>query len=164
MTTPTPPPTHAELIAMSQARRSTAWSRDNSDVVPDLHHHVRAIADTASLSPHAANLSMLDAMFAKADVRSHPEEQIQVLLDIDGDGQLDEDDDGLDFTFISYDGTRYKPGHGRLKCSSNCSMKRNPPHNCGYHPDFLFPIGFSPCSSKCRGAFCKCIRGGKFGL
>ena len=164
MTTPTPPPTHAELIAMSQARRSTAWSRDNSDVVPDLHHHVRAIADTASLSPHAANLSMLDAMFAKADVKKDPEEQIHILLDVDAEGDLDEDDDGVNFTFIKYDGSRYKQGHGRYLCSSDCSLKRKPPHNCGYNQDYLFPVDFSPCSSKCKGAFCKCIRGGKFDI
>ena len=105
---------------------------------------------------------MLDAMFGKADIKVHPEEQIQVLLDVDGDGDLDESPDGVNFTFIKYDGVRYKPGHGRLICSSDCYLKRNPPHNCGYHRDWIFPIDFSPCSSRCRGAFCKCIRGGTF--
>ena len=157
-----PPDTHADLIAKSEARRVRAELRDNKDLTPDLHHHVRAIADTASLSPHAANLSMLDAMFGKADIKIHPEEQIQVLLDVDGDGDLDENPDGVNFTFIKYDGLRYKPGHGRMICSSDCSLKRNPPHNCGYHRDWIFPIDFSPCSSRCRGAFCKCIRGGTF--
>ena len=158
------PLTHADLVAKSEARRVRAWSRDNTDLYPDLHHHVRAIADTASLSPHAANLSMLDAMFGKADVRAEVEEQIQVLLDVDGDGDLDEDPDGVKFTFIKYDGSLYKPGHGRYKCNSDCSMRRKPPHNCGYHPDYLFPINFSCCSSKCKGAFCKCIRGGSFDI
>ena len=159
-----PPDTHADLVAKSEARRVRAWSRDNTDLYPDLHHHVRAIADTASLSPHAANLSMLDAMFGKADVRAEVEEQIQVLLDVDGDGDLDEDPDGVKFTFIKYDGSLYKPGHGRYKCNSDCSMRRKPPHNWGYHPDYLFPINFSRCSSKCKGAFCKCIRGGSFDI
>ena len=153
---------HARLIVKSECRRTRAELRDNRDLTPDLHHHVRAIADTASLSPHAANLSMLDAMFGKADIKVHPEEQIQVLLDVDGDGDLDESPDGVNFTFIKYDGLRYKPGHGRMICSSDCSLKRNPPHNCGYHRDWIFPIDFSPCSSRCRGAFCKCIRGGTF--
>ena len=63
-----PPNTHADLVAKSEARRVRAWTRDNADLDPDLHHHVRYIADTASLSPHAANLSMLDGMFGKADV------------------------------------------------------------------------------------------------
>ena len=156
------PDTHGDLVAKSEARRVRAELRDNRDLTPDLHHHVRAIADTASLSPHAANLSMLDAMFGKADIKVHPEEQIQVLLDVDGDGDLDESPDGVNFTFIKYDGVRYKPGHGRLICSSDCYLKRNPPHNCGYHRDWIFPIDFSPCSSRCRGAFCKCIRGGTF--
>ena len=89
MTAPSPPLTHAELIAKSEARRMHAMSRDNKDRDPDLHHHVRVIADTSSLSPHAANISMLDAMFGKADTLNHPEEQIHVLLDIDGDGDLD---------------------------------------------------------------------------
>lgn len=137
-------------------------SRDNIGLTPDLYHHVRAIADAASLSLHAANLSMLDGMFGKADIMSHPEEQIQMLLDVDGGGDLDEDEDGVNFTFIKYDGCRYEPGHGRYKCDSKCSKKRNPPHNCGYNKDYIFPVGFSPCSSKCRGAFCKCIRGGTF--
>ena len=147
---------------MSEARRVHAIARDNRDQDPDLHHHVRTIADTASISPHAANLSMLDAMFAKADIKKDPEEQIQILLDVDAEGDLDEEDDEVNFTFIKYDGCRYKPGHGRLKCSSDCSLMRDPPHNCGYHQDFIFPVDFSPCSSKCRGAFCKCIRGGTF--
>ena len=137
-------------------------SRDNTNLDPDLHHHVRMIADTAILSPHAANLSILDAMFAKADVKKDPEDQIQILLDIDAEGHLDEEDDGISFTFTKYDGSNYKQGHGRYKCSSDCSLMRNPPHNCGYHQDYLFPVGFSPCSSNCRGAYCKCIRGGKF--
>ena len=105
---------------------------------------------------------MLDGMFGKADIKTDSEEQIQLLLDVDGDGQLEEDDDGIHFTFIKYDGSRYKPNHGRYKCSSDCSLRRKSPHNCGYHEDFIFPVGFSPCSSRCRGAFCKCIRGGTF--
>ena len=108
-------------------------------------------------------LCMLNAMFGKADVLNHPEEQIHVLLDVDGDGDLDEDDDEY-FTFIKYDGSQYEPGHGRYKCDTNCSRKRKPPHNCGYHPDYLFPVNFSPCSRKCKGAFCKCIRGGTFDI
>ena len=63
-----PPDTHADLIAKSEARRVRAWSRDNTDLDPNLQHHVRYIADIASLSPHAANLSMLDGMFGKADI------------------------------------------------------------------------------------------------
>ena len=162
MTAPSPPLTHAELIAKSEARRMHAMSHDNKDRDPHLHHHVRSIADTASLSPHAANLSMLDAMFGRADVKIDQEEQIHVLLDVDAEGDLDEDEDGRNFTFIKYDGSRYKPSHGRFKCSSDCSLMRNPPHNCGYHQDYIFPVDYSPCSSKCKGAFCKCIRGGTF--
>ena len=60
MTAPEKPITHAELIAKSEARRNHATSRNNRDLSPNLHHHVRAIADTASLSPHAANLFMFD--------------------------------------------------------------------------------------------------------
>ena len=163
MTAPEKPITHADLIAKSESRRVHARLCDNTDLDPDLHHHVRHIADTASLSPHAANLCMLNAMFGKADVLNHPEEQIHVLLDVDGDGDLDKDDDEY-FTFIKYDGSQYEPGHGRYKCDYNCSRKRKPPHNCGYHPDYLFPINFSPCSRKCKGAFCKCIRGGTFDI
>ena len=136
--------------------------RDNTDEDPELYDSVRDIADIANLSPHAANLHMLNAMFGKADVLNHPEDQIQKLLDGDGDAQLDEDDDGINFTFIGYDGRRFKPGHGRYKCSSVCSLKRKPPHNCGYHQDYIFPVDFSPCSSKCKGAFCRCIRAGIF--
>ena len=106
---------------------------------------------------------MLDAMFGKADIGTHVEEQIQVLLNIDGDGQLDEDDDGnnftfiqallningdcqLDedddgdnFTFIKYDECQYEPGQERYKCDSKCS-------------------------SNCRGAFCRYIRDETFDI
>ena len=164
MTAPQMPLTHVQLLAKSEARRSHALSRDNSDLCADLHHHVRAIADTASLSPHAANLSMLDAMFGKADVRTDIEHQIQVLLDVDCDGDLDEDPDGHVFTFIKYDGCIFKPGHGRLLCNVKCSRMKDVPHNCGFHQDYIFPISFSPCGARCRGAFCRCIRGGKFDL
>ena len=159
---PERPPTHAELVARSEARRVRAHSRDNTDVCPDLHYHVRAIADTACLSPHAANLSLLDALFARADIEKETETQIQILLDVDGDGQLDEDPDGVKFTFITHDGSCYRPGHGRFKCSVDCSMKDDPPHNCGYHPDWILPHSFSVCGRRCKGAFCKCIRGGIF--
>ena len=162
MNTPTPPLTHAELIAKSEARMDRARLRDNTDEDPELYDSVRDIADIANLSPHAANLHMLNAMFGKADVLNHPEDQIQKLLDGDGDAQLDEDDDGINFTFIGHDGCRFKPGHGRYKCSSLCSFERKPPHNCGYHQDYIFPVDFSPCSNKCKGAFCKCIIAGIF--
>ena len=59
---------------------------------------------------------MLDGMFGKADIKTDSEEQIQVLLDVDGDGQLEEDDEGVHFTFIKCDGSRYDQGHGRYKC------------------------------------------------
>ena len=44
---------------------------------------------------------MLDAMFAKADVKRDPEGQIHVLLDIVADSDLDEDPDGVKFTSSS---------------------------------------------------------------
>ena len=110
MNTLTPPPTHAELIAKS-----------------------------TSFSPHAAKLSMLNAMFSKADILNHPEEQIQVLLDIDGDGQLDEDDNGVNFTFISYDVCRRKQRRNQNDenaASTNFFVLSN----CMYANQFLFTI------------------------
>ena len=31
-------------------------------------------------------------------------------------------------------------------------------HNCGFHPQWLFPIWFKSCGSQCTGAFCQCLR------
>ena len=74
MTAPEKPITHAELIAKSEVRRIHATSRNNTNMSPNVYHHVLAITDTARLSPNTANLSMLDAMFGKADIGTHIEE------------------------------------------------------------------------------------------
>ena len=70
MTTPEKPHIHHPHGADRNVRgqEDPCQVRNNTDLSPNLHLHGRVIADTTSLSPRAANLSMLDAMFAKADV------------------------------------------------------------------------------------------------
>ena len=75
-------------------------------------------------------------------------EQIWTLEDVDEDGYLDTNGHGGECTYTFSNGLRYSVDHGRHGCSNNC----------GYHPQWHLPRGFTPCGDRCKAAFCFCLR------
>jgi len=119
---------------------------------------VRAVS--LQRSPLSTNLEYLDETFQGADKMSSNEEK-QTLRDHFKEAEFEEVLDGS-LIMRTTSGLRYRTGHGEYKCTPNCFMlygngPRGVPNNCGFHQQWLFPTGFKPCGSSCRGAFCTCL-------
>ena len=124
---------------------------------------VRRVVDGLELSPFSANIRALGDTFQDADLQRGDNEQIWTLEEVDEDGYLDTNGHGGECTYTFTNGLRYSVNHGRHGCSrvkcpqSNLSQKPMF-HNCGYHPQWHLPRGFTPCGDRCRAAFCFCLR------
>ena len=46
----------------------------------------------------------------------------------------------------------------RNNCAQSNLSKKPYFHNCGYHPQWHLPRGFTPCGDRCKGGFCFCLR------
>lgn len=103
-----------------------------------------------------SNLNLLNEMFGGADTQESVKEEREVLEDHVGGS---EDTNQPQFSFVTSMDNHYHSGHGRTKCRFDvCSANWEVPENCGFAADnWSFPDDFRPCSSRCRGAFCKCI-------
>ena len=107
--------------------------------------------------PLSTNLEYLNETFLGADKMSEK----QTLRDYFKDAEFEEVLNGS-LSMRTMSGLRYRTGHGEYKCTPNCFMlygngPRGVPNNCGFHQQWLFPKGFKPCGSSCRGAFCTCL-------
>ena len=137
---------------------STATEAGTEPTIP-----VRRVVDGLELSPFSANIKALGDTFQDADLQRTEGEQIQTLEEVDEDGYLDTDGHGGDYMYTLTNRLRYSVKHGRHGCSRNkcaqSNLSRKPYfHNCGYHPQWHLPGGFTPCGDRCKGAFCFCLR------
>ena len=124
---------------------------------------MRRVVDGRELSPFSANIRALGETFQDADLQRDENEQIWTLEEVDEDGYLDTNGHGGECTYTFSNGLRYSVDHGRHGCSrvkcpqSNLSQKPMF-NNCGYHPQWHLPRGFTPCGDRCKAAFCFCLR------
>ena len=124
------------------------------------HVPVSLLSDHGQLSPLSANLHALQTTFLGADTEPDPNSEINALLKYDDKGDLGLYDN-LQMRYVLSSGLVYRTGHGRNNCSYNeCVNDANeePSHNCGFHPQWIFPMWFKCCGTNCRGAFCRCLR------
>lgn len=113
-----------------------------------------------SKSPRTENISYLDKTFGGADkmtledeksiLQSHYQDAVTHNLDVG-------------FQMLLSNGLHYRSGHGEFKCNQVRCLDPairllGLPNNCGFHRQWLFPDDFKPCGSRCRGAFCDCIK------
>jgi len=113
-----------------------------------------------SKSPRTENISHLNRTFGGADkatlddekslLQSHYKDAITHNLN-------------SEFQMLLSNGLHYMSGHGEFKCSQVKCLDPGVrlmglPNNCGFHRQWLFPDEFKPCGSRCRGAFCDCIK------
>ena len=132
--------------------------------VRDLPRCMSVKADQLNVSkkkpPFIINTRYLDNVFAGADKLSGKDELHAITAALP-DGKLSKFGDDQ-FLVQTPGGLRYISGHGRHKCSRDCYQlcggggAQGVPHNCGFHRQWIFPVGFKPCGSTCRGAFCVC--------
>jgi len=132
--------------------------------VRDLPRCMSVKADQLNVSkkkpPFVINTRYLDNVFAGADKLSGKDELHAITAALP-DGKLSKFGDDQ-FLVQTPGGLRYISGHGRHKCSRDCYQlcggggAQGVPHNCGFHRQWIFPVGFKPCGSTCRGAFCVC--------
>ena len=113
------------------------------------------------MSPLSANLHALQTTFLGADKEPDPNSEVNVLLRHDDKGDLGLYDN-LQMRYVLSNGLVYRTGHGRNNCSYkeciNDENEEEPSHNCGFHPQWIFPLWFKCCGPDCRGAFCPCVR------
>merc|ERR1712218_322567 len=116
--------------------------------------------DGQQMSPLEANITALGAIFHNADVHSPDDCQESFILEeVDPEGELEDDYDGKTI-FKLKNRLSYKFGHGRNVCSkAKCFNNKDQkfPSNCGFNPQWMLPVTFTPCGSKCRGGFCPCL-------
>jgi len=134
------------------------FRKQSTHTQPTVCLSVRAVS--LQRSPLSTNLEYLDETFQGADKMSSNEEK-QTLRDHFKEAEFEEVLDGS-LIMRTTSGLRYRTGHGEYKCTPNCFMlygngPRGVPNNCGFHQQWLFPTGFKPCGSSCRGAFCTCL-------
>ena len=120
-------------------------------------------------SPLTVNISRLTAAFGSADLIDDLDDEQAELAHIDPFGTFDIGNSGGSFDFSksrdpasstpAFSGPLYRSGHGRRWCRRTCGNDADPPHNCGFHPQWLLPHGFQCCSNQCKGGLCECIRG-----
>ena len=155
---PRSPPGFPATPQHSASLPSTATEAGTETNIP-----VRRVMDGLELSPFSANIRALGDTFQDADLERTENDQIQTLEEVDEDGYLDTDGHGGDYMYTFTNGLRYSVKHGRHGCSrikcpqSNLSQKPYF-HNCGYHPQWHLPLGFTPCGDRCKGGFCFCLR------
>jgi len=147
-----PPGFPTPMFVNPQFRNKNAYTQQNVCL------SVRAI--NLQKSPLSSKLEFLDETFKGADKMTSCDEK-QTLRDNFQDAEFREIMDGS-FLMETSSGLRYRTGHGEYKCTPNCFMlhgngPRGVPNNCGFHQQWLFPAGFKPCGSNCRGAFCTCL-------
>ena len=113
------------------------------------------------IDPYGVNIYVLSENFNDADLEPTLKDEIEALKDIYEEGVTVNDEENM-VTFISYDGSLYRSGHGRNKCSkTECVDQAHMgtiPNNCGFHPQWYLPPGFMTCGSRCQGAFCPCYQ------
>ena len=134
-----------------------------------LSPHVAVSLSTAhgTMSPLSANIHSLHSAFFGADTEPDPNAEVNAILRHDDKGDLGLYDN-LQMRYLLSNGLVYRTGHGRGKCSYNkCVIDANDvdddvSHNCGFHPQWMFPPWFKCCGSQCRGAFCPCLRNYEF--
>ena len=125
----------------------------------------------ATMSPYSSNINRLAACFEDADIADTIGQRRAILHESDPHGTFDISSNGVSFAFSKSReaasspsvtcGPVYRSGHGRLYCTANC-RHRDPPHNCGYHPQWQLPPGFHYCGYHCKGGLCKCLRLGGY--
>ena len=123
------------------------------------------------MSPLSANLHALQAAFHGADTEPDANSEVNAILRHDDKGDLGLYDN-LQMRYILSNGLLYRTGHGRLSCTYDECVNDDVtdahddniyvPHNCGFHPQWIYPLWFKTCGSQCRGAFCQCLRGYEF--
>ena len=128
------------------------------------HVAVSWMTDHGTLSPLSANLCSVQSAFFGADMEPDPNAAVNAILRYDDKGDLGMYDN-LQMRYQLSNGLVYRTGHGRDKCNyDKCVLDATDEndddvsHNCGFHPQWLFPIWFKSCGSQCRGAFCQCLR------
>ena len=119
-----------------------------NDVIPNKPNNGRKLL--------ISNINLLNEMFGGADTKESVKEEREILEDHVGGS---EDTNQPQFSYVTSMDNHYYSGHGRTKCRFDvCSANWEVPENCGFAADnWSFPDDFRPCSSRCRGAFCKCI-------
>ena len=120
-------------------------------------------------SPLTVNIARLTAAFGSADLIENLDDEQAELAHIDPFGNFDIGNSGGSFEFSksrdpassnpAFSGPLYRSGHGRQWCSKRCGNDLDPPHNCGFHPQWRLPPGFQCCSHQCKGGLCECLRG-----
>ena len=155
---PRSPPGFPATPQHSASSPSTATEAGTEATIP-----VRRVVDGLELSPFSANIRALGETFQDADLERTENDQIQTLEEVDEDGYLDTDGHGGDYMFTFTNRLRYSVKHGRHGCSRNkcaqSNLSKKPYfHNCGYHPQWHLPLGFTPCGDRCKGGFCFCLR------
>ena len=127
------------------------------------HVSVSLIGDQGMMSPLSANIQALQSTFYGANKEADANSEINALLRHDDRGDLGLYDD-LQMRYIMSNGFTYRTGHGRDRCShARCvvssAMKDDViANNCAFHPQYILPLWFKPCSSDCRGAYCSCLK------
>ena len=125
------------------------------------HVAVSLSTDHGTMSPLSANLRSLQTAFFGADLGPDPNAEVNTILRHDDKGDLGLYDN-LQMRYVLTNGLVYRTGHGRMKCTYNeCVKEANDDvlsHNCGFHPQWIFPPWFKCCGPYCRGAFCQCLK------
>ena len=131
------------------------------------HVAVSLLSEHGQMSPLSANLHALQMTFFGADTEPDPNVEVNAILRYDDKGDLGLYDN-LQMRYILSNGLVYRTGHGRDKCNyDQCVLDAHDEndvvsHNCGFHPQWLYPPWFKCCGSLCRGAFCNCLRNYEF--
>ena len=123
-------------------------------------------ATDATGKPLNVNISRLTFAFGSADLMDDVADEQDYLTQVFPHGQVFTGANDA-FTYAIPRDPRtdrslaravvYRSGHGRDGCNIRCRETMEPPHNCGYHPQWKLPTMFQLCGEECKCGLCACL-------